>query len=124
MNEKIQEQLNYFNQELANLEQLLQEQLLEKEATKKLLEDLSHLDNLKENQEIIVPIAKGIFLRITVKEFKSFVVNVGNNVLVDKNLDEVKALLNENLKIIDDNIVLLKQQHQRIVDSIKKLYQQ
>lgn len=123
MNEKVQEQINYLNQELANLEQLLQEQLLEKEATKKLLDDLSQLNEFKENQEIIVPLAKGIFLRLTIKEFKSFVVNVGNNVLVDKSVDEVKTLLNENLRIIDENIALLKQQHQRIIDSIRKLYQ-
>ncbi|MEM4396904.1 MAG: prefoldin subunit alpha [Candidatus Woesearchaeota archaeon] len=124
MNDKLQEQLNYLNQEINNIEQLLQEQLLEKEATKKLLEDLPLLNDLKEEQEIIVPVAKGIFLRLTIKEFKSFVVNVGNNVLLDKNLEEVKALLNENLRIIEDNIALLKQQHQKLVENIKKIYQQ
>ncbi|MEM1988874.1 MAG: prefoldin subunit alpha [Candidatus Woesearchaeota archaeon] len=124
MNDKLQEQLNYLNQEINNIEQLLQEQLLEKEATKKLLEDLPLLNDLKEDQEIIVPVAKGIFLRLTIKEFKSFVVNVGNNVLLDKNLEEVKTLLNENLRIIEDNIALLKQQHQKLVENIKKIYQQ
>ncbi|MEM2115999.1 MAG: hypothetical protein QXD62_03365 [Candidatus Woesearchaeota archaeon] len=115
------EKISYLEKELFNLEQLLQEQIAEKEATKKLLEEIEFLKEIPSGQELIVPIARGIFAKLTIQQFKNFVVNVGNNVLVEKNLSEVKNLLQENIKIIDENINAIKLQQEKIINYLKNM---
>ncbi len=117
----IEDQLRYLQQELKNVEAMLQEQIKDKELNEQLLKDVDELNNMKEDDELIVPISKGIFVRLKLKEFNGFVVNVGNNVLVDKDIDGIKKLLQDNIKILDENINVLKQQEQKLLELIDQL---
>ncbi len=117
----VEDQLRYLQQELKNVEAMLQEQIKEKDLNVQLLSDVEELNNMKEGDELIVPISKGIFVKLKLKEFNGFVVNVGNNVLVDKDLDGIKKLLQDNVNILEENINVLKQQEQKLLELIDQL---
>ncbi len=118
---QIKEQIAYLNEELSRFDSYIDQQMKERELNEKLINDLKEAMELKKGNEIIVPVSKGIFMKLTVDKFNGFLVNVGSNVMLDKDYEGVKKILDENIKVIDDNIKSLKEQENKIINMIETL---
>ncbi len=59
------------------------------------------LDDLKENSDLLIPLGAGIYANAKLSNSKEFLVNVGSNVLVKKSLDEVKKMIDDEIKEIE-----------------------
>lgn len=114
--EKLQElymKLQMIHEQIKELEkqgQLFNNQLVELNTT---MEDLDDFKNLKEGTEMLIPINKGIHAKVTLKQNKDLLVNVGSNVCVQKNVEETKKLLStqiDEIKKIQEQSILNLQQ--------------
>jgi len=79
-------------QEIHSHVEQIQEQEIHLIGTKEAIKEMS---SVEEGTELRVPIANGIFFSAKMNDSKKFIVNVGNNVVVEKSLDETKTLLDE-----------------------------
>ena len=98
--DKIQEK--YYEMQIINkhIEELdnnliqIDEQINEINVVIKALDDIN---NIKENNEILVPIANGIFANAKISKNDKLIVNVGQNTLVEKNIEDTKKLISKQL---------------------------
>jgi prefoldin alpha subunit len=89
----IHQQIGEFQKQIQQLEETIQEV----QESKKGLDEIS---NQEEDKEILVPIVSGIFAKAEIKNTKSFIVNVGSSIAVEKPVSDVKKLLDQQLKEI------------------------
>lgn len=81
--------------ELAQQAQVLEEQINDLNTT---MEALDVLEKTEEKTELLVPVSQGIFAKTTLKENDKLLVNVGANVVVDKNVKQTKEIIADRLK--------------------------
>ena len=90
--------------QLEKQNEVLEQQLLELLTTRQSLEDIK---KVKQGAEILVPVSAGIYLKAELKETNNFIVNVGSNVALSKNLESTK-------QVIDDQIGELREMQENI----------
>ncbi len=96
--DKIKEKYQQFQLIQQQLEQLTQHMQVLTQQNEELDISLNAMDEISQtqpNNEILAPIANGIFLKTKLEDNKKFVVNVGSNVTVERTVEEVKALLEQ-----------------------------
>ena len=69
---------------------VLNDQLVELMATRQSLEDM---EKVKEKTEILVPLSSGIYAKAEIKDSKKFIVNVGANIALVKDINSTKKLM-------------------------------
>jgi prefoldin alpha subunit len=87
-------ELQMFEYQIKQLQQILENveaQLNEVKNTKENLEDFKKLQG---NEEVLFPLANGIFAKGQLTDNSMLRMNVGNNVVVEKNVDEAIAIMN------------------------------
>lgn len=89
----IQHQLNEMHEQLQRIEQ----QVAEVSSLKEGIEDFS---KLKKGDEMLVPLANGIFVRAQLLDVDSLKINVGAGVLVEKTCAQALDLIEEQYKAI------------------------
>jgi prefoldin alpha subunit len=85
------------NQQLERIQeymQRLEKQVAEVLAMKEALDNLQHI---KENDEMLVPMAAGVFMKAKAAKERTLLVNVGQGVIVPKDAQGVHAMLDEQL---------------------------
>ena len=75
--------------------QMIEMQTQELSNTQEAIDDLT---KTKKGADFLAPIASGIFVKGKLEENKELIVNVGSNVTVSKSKEEVKAMLEAQLK--------------------------
>lgn len=85
-----------------NFIQRIEEQLSE---VTNLLESLEEFKKLEIGEEVLFPIANGIFAKGTLADNKKLKLNVGQDVMVDKTIDETVELVNEQLSNLQEQRV-------------------
>ena len=88
----------------------IEEQIFEVDS---LIDNLHEIKNVKAGEEILVPVANGIFIKAKIENTSNLKVNIGSGVVVDKTLDETIDMLKEQIKNIEkykDEIFLQLQQ--------------
>lgn len=127
-----QEELQQALQEKYMEYQMLQEQLgkmsEQSETLKKQIEELEtlkeailNIEQTKVGSEMFVPISSGIFVKAEIKETNEVLMNVGDNVVVPKNMKDATALIQKQQdeingyeKTIQQNIQILLVHQERI----------
>jgi prefoldin alpha subunit len=66
-----------------------------------LIDSLSELKTAKKGQEILVPVANGIFIKAKIEDKESLKVNVGGGVVVEKTIDNTIEMLKEQIRNIE-----------------------
>jgi len=69
------------------------------------IDAIKGLENIEKDNEVLAPIANGIFLKAELKDNKNFIVNVGADVTVEKSSSEVIEILEQQKKEITENIM-------------------
>jgi prefoldin alpha subunit len=94
-------ELQYLDSQIKQIEQQMtqvEEQIFEVDS---LIENLSELKETKKGQELLVPVANGIFLKANIEDVKNLKVNVGGGVVVEKTIDETVEMLKEQIRNIE-----------------------
>ncbi len=89
-----EQQIKQMQQQLEKLEQQTAE-------VSAVLQSIDDLGRAEKDSEILVPVSGGIFFPAQMKDNQRFLVNVGSGVVVEKDLDGVKALVGEQAKEIE-----------------------
>jgi len=87
----IEEQMREVHKQAQTVEQ----QLMELIATTQSIEDLK---KTKKGDEILVPISSGIFTKAELKNNEEFLVNVGADTVVKKDIDSTKKLMEKQVE--------------------------
>ena len=110
----IQNQMEQLQKQLQSIE----EQTMELSYIKQSLDDLK---TVKKDTKILIPIASGIFAEASLAGNKILKVNVGDNVVVDKNIEETKKLMDKQTQDISRFRDQIVEHLQGLLDSSKKL---
>ncbi|MBI2523508.1 prefoldin subunit alpha [Candidatus Woesearchaeota archaeon] len=114
--EKVQKlyiEFHLLNQQIQQLEkqnEALNSNLMELMVTN---QSLDELEDIKEKTEILVPVSTGIHAKAEIKDVKSFVVNVGANVALVKDLSSTK-------KIIENQIGEVRELQESLAGQLQK----
>ena len=125
--EQIKEKYMQFQFLQKNMEQLsshlemLNQQNAELEIS---IHALQELGQSKVGDEILAPIADGIFLRAELKENQKFIVNVGSGITVEKTKEQVIELLETQKKEISEKIIEAEAILQELNAQALKIYQE
>jgi len=125
--EQIKEKYMQFQFLQKNIEQLsshlemLNQQNAELEIS---IHALQELGKSKVGDEILAPIADGIFLRAELKENQKFIVNVGSGITVEKTKEQVIELLETQKKEISEKIIEAEAILQELNAQALKIYQE
>lgn len=84
------------------------------------------MDKVDEGVKTMVSLAPGIFAHAELKENKTFVVNVGANILVEKNIPQITKMLDKQIQEIEgahaqmnENLAALNQRAEEIVKDLQ-----
>ena len=91
--------------------QAITQQLMEFESTSMSLEDLQ---KVQPGKEIFVPLSSGIFAKATIKDTSELLVNVGANVIVQKDIASTK-------KLIANQVEEVRKLQKRMADDLEKM---
>ena len=83
---------------------------------------LQELEKTKVGNEILAPIANGIFLKAELKDNQKLIVNVGSDITVEKSVPEVVKLLDEQKVVGNKRMVELDLMLQKLTSQAMKLY--
>ncbi len=114
--EKIKErymQLSMMEEQLKKMQSQIEkfDEQLEEISSIKL--GLDELKKVNKGANVMVPIQQGIFTRAQITDPSDFMVNVGNNIIVNKNTEETK-------KLLDDQISELSKARNSMVEQMQK----
>ena len=73
-------------------------------------DNLSEMNNTKENDEVLIPLGSGIFTKGKLSKDKNVIMNVGSDVLVTKSIPAAKKLIDEQAEELKKFIVVLENQ--------------
>ena len=99
---------------------VLNDQLVELMATRQSLEDM---EKVKEKTEILVPLSSGIYAKAEIKDSKKFIVNVGANIALVKDINSTKKLMEtqiDEMKKLQETLVNQLQQQSIKASSLEK----
>jgi len=82
---------------------------------------LDELKAVKQGSKALVPVFQGIFVNATIENTDEFIVNVGDNVAVKKNLEETKTLLTSQISELEKFSVQLSQNIEQMIDQAQNL---
>ncbi|MBW2995269.1 prefoldin subunit alpha [Candidatus Woesearchaeota archaeon] len=119
---KMYVQFQMLQQQLKEIQARMQEvanQLNEIKATRMAVEEVPKIKN---NTEILAPLAPGIFVKSELKDNKEFHINVGSKVVVTKSVDETIKLLEEQEKEIQKVEEQLAVQWQTLMLKLQEIY--
>jgi prefoldin alpha subunit len=86
-----------------------------------LIESLDGLDNAEVPSEGLFPFANGIFVKGTINSKDSMLVNVGQGIVVEKSLPEVRLLLEKQRSEILEAIQRAESQFDELVERAQRL---
>ena len=113
----LQQQLEQVNEHL----QMLNQQNAELDISVNAVAELSQTEV---NNEILAPIANGIFLKAKLTDNKKFIVNVGSDTTVEKTIPEVIKLLEEQKQQVYQQLVEADAIMQELTSQAQIIYQE
>jgi len=97
--------LNNSIKQLEKQNEALETQLMELMVTNQSLDDMKKVES---GTEILVPISSGIYAKAELKDTNSFTVNVGSNIVLNKDLNSTKKIIEnqiDEIKKLQENFV-------------------
>jgi prefoldin alpha subunit len=110
--------LDYQIKQLQKIMENIDAQLLEISNTKESLKEFSKLES---NSEILFPVASGIFASGKLKSNQLLKINIGSNVVVEKNVDDTIKMMNVQGNDIENYKKEVLEQLQKFIDKMNEL---
>jgi len=86
------------------------------------IEAIRELEKTEKDNEVLAPIANGIFLKTSLMDNKTLIVNVGADVTVEKTSSEVIEILEQQKKDISENILEAEKVFNQLQEQAMKIY--
>ncbi|MBN1924159.1 MAG: prefoldin subunit alpha [Nanoarchaeota archaeon] len=123
--QQLLQQLGYefegLRQQLAGIDAELQELNLRISEFERAKETLSALSNSKKDEEMLVPLSEGLFIKANIKNVKEVLVGVGSGVVVGKDMMKAKDYVQERIDEADNLINRLNSNAQYFVARMREL---
>ena len=110
--------LEYQIKQLQNIIESVDTQLLEINST---IDALKDFNKLKADDEILFPIASGIFAKGRLSDNKSLKINIGSNINVEKNVEDTILMMMSQAKDIESYKEEIEMQLQKFIDKMDGL---
>jgi prefoldin alpha subunit len=114
----LDQQINQMQQQL----NLLENKLIQLNTLSENLEDIG---KTKKDSEILAPLGAGIFVKSSIKDSKNILMNVGSNVVIEKDIPTSKRLVKDQITEVENLLSSLthevSQFHLRAQDLRKEL---
>ena len=91
--------------------EVITNQLIELSTTRNSLEEFNKINM---DKEVFVPLSSGIFAKAKIKDTSDLLVNIGANVVVKKDIDSTK-------KLIQNQIEEIKKIQRQMIDNMEKM---
>ncbi len=124
MNKEKQEVYMEYQMLMQNLKQLQQNLQQLNKHTNDLSElkfNLESLSNIKVNEETLMPVGSGIFLVGELKDNRKAVMNVGSNVCVEKNIEDVILTVDKQVKEVSTLLIQMQTQFEAGTERLSEL---
>ncbi|MBC8494757.1 prefoldin subunit alpha [archaeon] len=118
--EKVME-YQMIEKQIQQLSQTLQSIESNAEEINKIIKSLDDFKNLKKGDKILVPVANGIFAEATLENVDKLKVNVGNHIVVDKNVEGAKKIIEVQLKDLEQYKEETVQYYEQMYEKIQEL---
>ncbi len=113
----LQQQMEQVSQHL----EMFNQQLVELDISINAVQELEHAET---DNELLAPIADGIFFKAKLIDNKKLIVNVGSNVTVERTIPEVVVLLKEQKEETSKRMQEADEVMQHISKEAMKIYQE
>jgi prefoldin alpha subunit len=110
--------LDYQIKQLQKVMESIDTQLLEMSSTTDALKDFVRL---KMNDEILFPVANGIFAKGKLSDNKLLRINIGSNVVVEKSVSDTILMMETQAKEIENYKMEVTAQLQKFIDKMNEL---
>lgn len=114
-------EMNYMKQHLEQYNkqlEMLDNQLAEIDL---IMEGLKTISQTKPESELLVPISNGIFVKAKLIENDSFIVNVGSNITVEKDMEGTEDLLKKQKSEIEGGKIQVGNIIETITEQMKQI---
>ena len=121
MNQENYQQMQMLDYQIKQLQKIVEtvdSQLVEMSAT---VEALNEFEKLHNNDEILFPIANGIFARGKLSDNKTLKINIGSNVVVEKNVADTIIMLETQARDIEEYKAQVMAQLQKFIDMMNQM---
>ncbi|MDP2906543.1 MAG: prefoldin subunit alpha [Nanoarchaeota archaeon] len=112
----LEQQLKQVNQQLLGMDN----QLLELQRIKENLDDIAHT---KKDTEMLVALGGGVFSKAELKDSSKVLMNVGSNIVVEKDIASSKVVVDHQMGQITEVIKQLEQEFQILAMNSQVLQQ-
>lgn len=111
------QQVQQLHQNIENLDKHIQE-------LNKLDENLDSLPKVKPENEALMALGSGIFMKGVLKDNKNLIMNVGGGVCVEKTVDEARETVKKQLNEVGTLSQQMKEQANMLIEGIQELQQE
>jgi prefoldin alpha subunit len=121
MDQEKYQQMQILDYQIKQLQKIIEgvdSQLLEMSNT---VEALRDFEKLKNNEEILFPIANGIFAKGKLSDNKILRINIGSNVVVEKSIADTIKMMDMQAKDIEEYKSQVMLQLQKFVNMMNEL---
>lgn len=115
-------------QQLKQVQEQMEKLDAQSNEVKAVEQSIADIGKASPGDEVLVPVSGGIFFRATIKDSKDFLVNVGSNVVVTKDIEGTSALVHKQGEEVEKYKMMLSQQmeelmanHQKLEDDLKNI---
>ena len=110
--------LDYQAKQLQKIVENIDAQLMEMRNTS---DALKEFEKLKINDEILFPVANGIFAKGKLTDNQTLRINIGSDVVVEKSVSETIVMMDSQYKEIENYRIEVMLQLQKFIDKIDDL---
>ena len=118
------QQFQYLQEQVENLTQHLQMLSQQGEELTISVNAVKELANINVGNEVLAPIANGIFLKAELKDNQKVIVNVGSGTTVEKSVPEAVLLLEQEQRKMSKQVVHAENFLHELHNKIAKIYQE
>ncbi|MHA1270224.1 MAG: prefoldin subunit alpha [Candidatus Helarchaeota archaeon] len=82
---------------------------------------VENIKEMKEGQEILVPIGDTIVFKAKIMDTQNFIVNIGADVMIVKNIEDTMKYIDKNIEILNNRKQEIEIIYQKIAQEINEL---
>ena len=111
------QQIQQLQQNISNLEKHIIE-------LNKIDDNIETITKIKTNEDALIPMGNGLFIKGTIKDTSKFVMNVGSGVCVEKTSEEAKETVKKQLTEVNTLTDNMRIQVEELIETIQQLQEE
>ena len=109
-------ELQKLSQQVQQTEQELQKLETKRQDLEKVKENIKEISKI-ENQETLIPIENGIFIKGKIEKTDKLIIGIGSNILTEKTVEQTEQIVTKKQKEIEETI-------KKTIKNLEQIHQQ